>query len=118
MNKNVRIKFTEKAEAIYQQLLAKSKSSKESRMILNAVDHKIEIIKLNPFYGDQIKKPMIPTEYLNAYEASNLFRVELPCFWRMIYTVTSNEDEIEILALVLDIFDHEDYDRKFGYRGL
>lgn len=32
----------------------------------------------------------------------------------MIYTLRGSE--VEIIALVLDIIDHKDYDKKFGYR--
>ena len=42
--------------------------------------------------------------------------MELSNYWRMLYTLTSDEDEIEIIAFVLDIIDHKGYDRKFGYR--
>ena len=32
-------------------------------------------------------------------------------------TLTGGGTEIEIIAFVLDIIDHPDYDKKFGYRG-
>jgi len=51
------------------------------------------------------------------YGITNLFRVELPQFWRMLYTLTNDESEIEIIAFVLDVMDHKQYDRKFGYKG-
>jgi len=35
-------------------------------------------------------------------------------YWRMIHTLES--DEIEIIAFVLDIIDHDDYNKKFGFR--
>ena len=57
---------------------------------------------------------MIPREYKQRYEANNLFRVELPNFWRMLYTI--KDKEIEIIAFILDIVDHKEYNRKFGYR--
>jgi len=40
-----------------------------------------------------------------------LFRVELPNFWRMYYTLTDDENQIEIIAFVLDILDHKEYDK-------
>ena len=54
--------------------------------------------------------------YKIKYEAKNLFRVELPSFWRMLYTLTDGESQIEIVAFVLDVLDHKDYDKKFGYK--
>lgn len=62
-------------------------------------------------------KNLIPQEYKTKYGASNLFRVELSNFWRMLYTLTNDEKEVEIIAFVLDIVDHNKYSKKFGYRG-
>jgi len=85
-------------------------------MILNAINHKIELIKANIHYGNPIANNLIPEEYKQKYSVTNLFRVELPTFWRMLYTLTNNE-EIEIIAFVLDIIDPPTYDDKFGYKG-
>jgi len=56
-------------------------------------------------------------EYVEKYGITNLFRVELPNFWRMLYTLTNSESEIEIIAFVLDIIDHKKYNKKFGYKN-
>ena len=57
---------------------------------------------------------MIPKEYKIKYGVTNLFRIELPQFWRMLYTLTNGD--IEIIAFVLDVIDHKTYDKKFGYK--
>jgi len=62
-----------------------------------------------------LSKDLIPEEYKQKYSIKNLFRIELPAFWRMLYTLTNNE-EIEIIAFVLDIIDHPNYNKKFGYK--
>ena len=85
-------------------------------MILKAINQKKDLIKTNIHYGDPIAKNLIPNEYKIKYGATNLFRVELPAFWRMLYTLTNNE-EVEIIAFVIDIINHHDYDKKFGYKG-
>ena len=59
---------------------------------------------------------MIPKEYVQKYGITNLFRVELPNFWRMLYTLTNNDTKVQIIAFVLDIIDHPTYDKKFKYR--
>ena len=82
--------------------------------LLNAINRIFDIIVSNPFYGENAKKDLIPKEYIEKYEASNLFIVDLPDYWRMIYTLES--DEIEIIAFVIDIIDHPEYNKKFGYR--
>lgn len=116
--KIVRIKFSPEAEEVYNYLNSEAPTSKTERMILNAVNKKSALVKSNPHYGDPIAKNLIPAEYKLKYGANNLFRVELPAYWRMLYMLTNNDSEIEIIAFVLDIIDHEDYDKKFGYRKI
>ena len=74
------------------------------------------LTKNNFQYGDPIKKDLLPEEYKKKYGITNLFRVELPYFWRMLYTTLQGNSEIEIVAFVLDIQDHDKYDKMFGYR--
>ena len=88
-------------------------SSKEITL-LNAINRIFEVITNNPFYGENAKKDLIPKEYRQKYDADNLFIVDLPDYWRMIYTLES--DEIEIIAFILDIIDHEEYNKKFRFR--
>lgn len=115
--KIVRVKLSPEAEEVYRHLNEEAPSSKTERMVLKAVNQKVELMKANPHYGDPIGKDKIPEEYRQRYSVTNLFRVELPVFWRMLYTLTDGETEIEIIAFVLDIIDHGGYDKKFGYRG-
>jgi len=75
---------------------------------------KIELIKLNIHFGNPVAKNLIPKEYKIKYGVTNLFRIELPQFWRMLYTLTNGD--IEIIAFVLDVIDHKTYDKKFGYK--
>ncbi|MDD4524076.1 MAG: hypothetical protein PHW84_14805 [Methanosarcina sp.] len=90
--------------------------SKQEEMILNAFLQKVELLKENVHYGQPIAKKLIPAEYKTRYGITNLFRVELPNFWRMLYTLTAGSSGIEIIVLVMDIIDHKKYDKKFGYK--
>jgi len=56
----------------------------------------------------------IPDEYRLLYDAANLWKLNLSGAWRMIYTI--HGEEVEILALIIDILNHRDYEKKFGYR--
>ena len=58
----------------------------------------------------------IPDEYKIRYGITNLFRVELPNFWRMLYTLIEGESKIEVISFILDIIDHPNYDKKFRYK--
>ena len=96
--------------AIVGQQLQEGKATSEEIQLLRSIKQKIEFIKANPFYGDNIQKRRIPREYA----VQNLWRVELSNFWRMLYTIKG--DQIEIICFVLGIIDHDCYNKKFGYK--
>ncbi|MFH1210181.1 MAG: hypothetical protein V1663_05330 [archaeon] len=81
---------------------------------MKSIKQKTEFVKINPFYGDNMAKSLIPKEYIIKYKATNLWRVELTNYWRMLYTIKG--DQIEIICFVLDILSHKDYDKKLGYK--
>ena len=114
--KKVRVILSPEAEEVYKHLNEEASRSKIDNTILKAINKKVELIKANPHYGNPIAKKLIPQEYKDKYNVSNLFRVELPNFWRMLYTLTDGELNIEIIAFVLDVIDHPAYDKKFGYK--
>jgi len=115
--KTIRVTLSPSAEEVYRHLNEEAVHSKTERMILKAVNQKIELIKINPHYGDPITKDKIPESYKQQYLVNNLFRVELPVFWRMLYTLAEGENRVEIIAFVLDILNHKEYDKKLGYKG-
>lgn len=114
--KNVRLILSPEAKEVYEYLNREAPTSKTERTILNSIKQKIEFIKANPHYGKPISKNKIPREYKLKYGNINLFRVELPNFWRMLYTLTEGETKIEIIAFVLDIIDHPTYNKLFDYK--
>ena len=113
---NVKIDFSDEAKKVLDFLAEKSFSSKKERMLFDAIREKIELIKLDRHYGVNIPKKLIPEFYKEVYNAKNLFRVELPLFWRMLYSVGEGENRIDIIALIVEILDHKKYDKRFGYR--
>ena len=114
--KIIKVIFSPEAEEVYRYINEESKNAKMERMLLKAVNQKIELIKANPHYGDPIAKNIIPKEYILKYGVTNLFRIELPNFWRMTYTLTNGGTNIEIISFILDIIDHKKYNKKFGYK--
>jgi len=89
-------------------------TSSKDITLLAAINRLFGVIVNNPFYGENAKKDLIPKEYRQKYDACNLFIADLPDYWRMIYTLES--DEIEIIAFVLDIINHDEYNKKFKFR--
>ena len=114
--KIIRTKFSPEAEEVYNYLNKQACTSKTERTILNAINKKIKLVKANFHYGDPIAKKLIPKGYVRQYGVTNLFRVELPSYWRMFYTLIDGESEIEIIAFILDVMDHKKYNKLFSYK--
>ena len=121
MNKPVKLILLDEADSEYKRLnelvgqqLKESKENTQEIQLLRSIKQKVEFIKANPFYGDNIPKALIPKEYIIKYNAKNLWRVELTNYWRMLYTIKG--DQVEVICFILDIIDHKNYDKKFGYR--
>lgn len=114
--KRVSVRLTPEAEEAYEYLISKASDSKQEETILNAFHQKIELIKNDVHYGNPVSKRLIPSEYKTKYGVKNLFRVELPSFWRMLYTLTAGDSGVETLVIVIDIIDHKKYDKVFGYK--
>lgn len=113
--KEVKVVLSPEAKEVYSFLSKESDKSKIERSILNSLSKKVELIKSDPHYGDPVAKKLIPREYHDKYGVTNLFRVELPNFWRMLYTLTNDDSEIRIIGFILDIMNHKRYNEKFGY---
>jgi hypothetical protein len=116
MKKPLEIKFSDEAGEVFDFLSEKSLSSKKERMLYESVRNKIEIIKSNHKYGDAIPKKFIPLYYKEKYGVNNLFRIELPLFWRMLYTFREEDNKIFVIAFIIEIIDHKKYNKRFGYK--
>lgn len=115
MSKPVKIHFSPEAEEIYNNLAEKANKSKQERTLLNAINNKLSIVQYNYHYGNPLAKKIIPKEYIIKHNITNLFRIELPFFWRMVYALSEDKTKIEIIAFILDILNHNEYNKKFGY---
>ncbi|MFT4311551.1 MAG: hypothetical protein ACMXX7_02910 [Candidatus Woesearchaeota archaeon] len=60
----------------------------------------------------KIPKKFWPKEY-NKYNLSNLWKYDLPNGWRLIFSL--KQDDVLIIAIVLEWFSHKEYERRFGY---
>ncbi len=123
MSKITRIKLSPEAEEVYNYLnneVAEVKKAKKKRTpevrIFEAFQKKKDLVKVNKHYGEPIAKSKIPKKFREKYGITNLFWVELPHFWRFLYSLTDGDSEIEIIAFVLDIVNHKKYNKLFGYK--
>ena len=118
MNKPVRVILLNEADEEYKRLNnivgqqnIEGKENTEEMQLLRSINQKKELIKANPFYGNNIEKKKIP----KSYDVQNLWRVELTGYWRLLYTIKG--DQVEIVCFVLEIIDHDKYNKIFGYKG-
>jgi len=118
MSKTVRIVLEKDAREAYLSLQAVTKEEKdrgmsnsENQQLLRSIDQKVGLLKVNPASGIKISKKLYPKEYAGL---TNLWKVNLTRYWRMLYTLQSSE--VEIVGFILEIIDHEKYDKLFGYR--
>lgn len=119
--KNVKVSLIDNAKEEYLRLnkivggeLKKGIKSSDNQTLLTSIKRVFDLLKDNPEYGFHIKKKQIPKEYIKKYEVNNLWKCNLAGYWRLIYTIKT--EELEIIDVVLDIINHKTYDGKFGYK--
>ena len=89
-------------------------SLSEDDQIKKAIAKAIEKLKENVFCGEKIKKKLIPKEYLKDYNIDNLFWYKLTKDWRLVYSIAGSN--VEVIAIIIEYFDHKDYEKRFGYK--
>lgn len=119
--KEVSVKLGEEADKVYQELnkivgeeKLKGIDSSFHQTLLRSINRVRDLLKQNPFAGDQVSKKLIPDKYSKKFDVDNVWRIELADRWRLVYTITGNQ--IEIITFIMDIFDHKGYDKVFGYK--
>jgi Txe/YoeB family toxin of Txe-Axe toxin-antitoxin module len=85
----------------------------ENDPIKKSIVRAIKNLKEDAFCGERIRKELIPRVYIQKYKIDNLLWYPLPDGWRLVYSI--QRDEVELLAVILEWFDHKDYERRFNY---
>ncbi|MGB9125489.1 MAG: hypothetical protein WA833_01935 [Nitrosotalea sp.] len=73
----------------------------------------LEILKKDYARGDKIPKDRWPKKYIREYQIHTLFRYKLRSGWRLVYTVSGTK--YEKACIILEAFDHKQYEKRFGY---
>lgn len=90
------------------------KSKLEDPRLFGFLERATDDLKKNPLCGMKIPKSLWPADYTKKYAIDNLWKYDLPGAWRLVYTIA--RDEIRIMAIILEWFDHKNYEKRFGYR--
>lgn len=88
-------------------------SLSENHWLKKAIKKAIGNLKQNVFCGERIRKELIPKEYIKKYGINNLLWHPLPNAWRLVYSVIADDEEI--IASIIEYFDHKNYERRFKY---
>ena len=84
----------------------------EDRRLYEFIGRAITDLKIHNV-GTKIPKQLWPRIYQQKYDINNLFKYDLPNGWRLIYTIKT--DDIMILNVILEWFDHKEYEKRFKY---
>ena len=103
-----------KVKFISEKLEKDFESLSEQDPIKKSIKRALKDLKINAFSGIQIPKKLFPKEYIQKYNINNLWKYDLPQGWRLIYTIT-RENEIEIICAILEWINHKNYKRRFKY---
>ncbi len=110
--KQVYVAFGEKKIEQEFELLKEGKF--QDKQLYEFIDRAIKDLKNNPTCGIKITKRLWPKDYTSKYGISNLWKYDLPKGWRLLYTVTV-DNEVELISAILEWFNHKEYKRRFGY---
>jgi hypothetical protein len=83
--------------------------------IKNAVNDTIKLLKSDHVIGQHISKSLIPKYYVKRHNVQILYRVKLPQHWRLVYTLLTVNEGDKPSALLLELMDHDKYNKRFGY---
>ncbi len=102
-------------ESVRDKYLALRDARSEDKELYKSMKRKLDILKYNPYHGDNIEKKKIPQPYKRKYHLNNLLKININKYWRLLYHVKSLDRE-RTLVIVIDFMTHVDYNKLFGYR--
>jgi len=85
----------------------------EDKELFDFIDKAMDDLKKDSTCGIKISRKLWPKLYIQKYGVTNLWKYDLPNAWRLIYTIES--DEVKIINIILEWFNHKDYKKRFKY---
>ncbi len=85
----------------------------EDKKLYDFINRAIGDLKQNSVCGIKVPKKLWPKLYVQSYGITNLWKYDLPNGWRMLYTIKT--DEVMVLNIILEWFDHKEYEKRFNY---
>lgn len=88
-------------------------SLSKNEPLVKAVREVVSHLRSDRIVGKRLIRKQIPQYYLKKHDVNAVFKVDLPGYWRLIYGVVEIHGEKK--ALIMEIFDHKRYNKRFGY---
>ena len=85
----------------------------EDKQLYGFIYEAIKDFKLNFTCGTKIPKKLWLKEYIKKFGITNLGKYNMLNAWRLVYTIQTND--VMILNVILEWFDHKGYERRFRY---
>lgn len=85
------------------------KNSAIYRKIKNIIDD----LKNDHIVGIRLMRRQIPKYYVRKHDINAIYKVDLPNYFRLIYGILVIHGEKK--ALLMELFDHDKYNKRFGY---
>jgi len=99
-------------------VLISEEATRERRQLNPAQEKKLrwwgDRLAVDPTAGGHVRRNLIPRDLKRRFGIENLWRVELPDGWRMLYTIVA-KPAVRPEVRILRILSHKAYDRLFGY---
>ena len=87
----------------------------EDKQLYKFINRAIDDLEKEPTVGIKVPKKFWPKVYVQKYKITNLWKYDLPKAWRLLYTIET--DEVRIISIILEWFDHKEYEERFKYKG-
>ena len=111
IKKPTKVQFMNKElEVSYKSL---KNGDEQGKRLYKWIKRAIDDLEENGFCGVSIPKNRIPKKYLKLIEGYSLWKYDLPSGYRIIYVLEN--DEVRIYTIILEWFDHKNYERTFKY---
>lgn len=82
--------------------------------LCRTVEAALDVLKENMFAGESVEKKKFPKIYVQRYGITSLYKYNLDASSRLTYTLVA--DESGTAVVMLEIMNHKEYEKRFGYR--
>jgi mRNA-degrading endonuclease RelE of RelBE toxin-antitoxin system len=111
--KKIKSKVVFQNKKIFSAYKKLEKGDNLNKKLYKWISRAVDDLKKDAFSGILISEKQVPKSYKKIFKDKRMWKYNLPNAYRLIYTIET--DRIEIFSIILEWFDHKDYDKRFKY---